>query len=260
MRQRGRYRFGRRYEKYRRSNAPSSKSDVVESLLALGDVARNNQLGEAKAALAKARVFIDKFNLTQFEARYQQLMAKAAAFERGEKVERDDASQSRSSGRTGYGYSREDPFHAWQQRWEDLRRKARERARQHGQSASDRARRRYSSYTEEERQKTREEAQRQRRAWERERREARYKATRERHEAKRAQREEAKKAYTRPKKAAHIEWLWTKSYSPKRGKAGERWKAYVGTKTIEEMLAKGGRWSDVKWNITHGLMRVENTH
>lgn len=256
MRQRGRYRFGRRYEKYRRSNAPSSKSDVVESLLALGDVARNNQLGEAKAALAKARVFIDKFNLMQFEARYQQLMAKAAAFERGEKVERDDASQSRSSGRTGYGYSREDPFHAWQQRWEDLRRKARERARQHGQSASDRARRRYSSYTEEERQKTREQAQAFRDAKRRERRK-RYREDRSRQkDEKAAKRAEAKKAYTRPKKTAKIEWLWQHSYSPKRGKAGERWKAYVGAKTIEEMLAKGGRWSDVKWNVTHGLMKV----
>lgn len=250
MRSRGRYRYGRRYDRYRRmKNAPSSKSDVVESLLALGDVARNNQVGEAKLALAKARVFIDKFNLTQFEARYQQLMAKVAAFERGEKVERDDASQSRSR-----QYSQE----WWRQQWEARKRRT------HSSSGYSRS----SDYTQQERERTRraaeqarEEARRRReqarRDYKRTTREARYKATRERYEAKRAQRESAKKAYTRPKKAATIVWLWEKAYSPKRGKAGERWKAYVGAKTIEEMLAKGGRWSDVKWNVTHGLMRVE---
>lgn len=246
MRSRGRYRFGGRYAKYRRSNAPSSKGDVVESLLALGDVARNNQLGEAKAALAKARVFIDKFNLTQFETRYQQLMAKATAFERGEKVERDDTSQSRS-GRTGYGHSREDPFRAWQQRWEDLRRKAQSR-----RSASEQARRRYSSYTQEERAQTRRSADEFRE--ERRRRHAQGKS--QRRAEKKARQADAKKAYTRPSKDATIEWLWKKAYSPKRGKAGERWNAYYGAKTVGEMLDRGGKRSDIKWNVIHGLMRI----
>lgn len=238
-------------------NAPSSKSDVVESLLALGDVARNNQLGEAKAALAKARVFIDKFNLTHFEARYQQLMAKAAAFERGEKVERDDASQSRS-GRTGYGHSREDPFSGWQGRWQDFKRRA------YSSSGYSRS----SDYTRDEREQTRraaeqarEEARRRReqarREYERAKRDARYDATRRQREEKKARQAEEKKAYIRPPKPAKIEWLWQHGYSPKRGKAGERWKAYVGAKTVGEMLEKGGKWSDVKWNVTHGLMRVE---
>ena len=75
-------------------------------------------------------------------------------------------------------------------------------------------------------------------------------------EEKKAQQARANKTYTRPRKSAHIEWLWTKTWSPKRGKAGERWKAYYGAATVEEMLAKGGRWSDVKWNVTHNLMRI----
>jgi len=240
-------------------NAPSSKSGVVESLLALGDVARNNQLGEVKAALAKARVFIDKFNLTQFEARYQQLIEKLAKFERGEKVERDETHQSR----THQPFTRE-----W---WaEELRRRARERA----SARADRDRRAQQEYAshggqsgyeyyrrkQEEREQSRRAARTFRQEQRRAHQQARAQDRAQREKEKQTKYAEAKATYTRPKTTARIEWVWKRSYSPKRGKAGSRWEAYYGAKTIEEMLAKGGRWSDVKWNVTHGLMRVNTVN
>lgn len=203
----------------------SSKADIVESLLRLGDIARNEQVGEVQTALGKAKMLIDKYGLIQFDGRYQQLVEKVAAFMRGERVHRDEEpgrqQHQQSSGRTddpfgGYSYSRRAREQAWRREKEahrDARRDARRRAKA--------------------------EARAQRKA------------------EQRTQRAEAKRDYHRPRKSDRIVWLWKLPYSPKRGKAGERWKAYYPAETIGEMLDRGGRWSDVKWNIQHGYMRVE---
>lgn len=224
-------------------NAPSSKSDIVESLLRLGDVARNSQVGEVKVALEKAKAFIDKFSLTQFNARYQQLVEKLTRFERGEKVERDDAgSQSRSQSSAG------------QEWWQSYQQRRHERQQQRQKEKAEK----YRQWYEQQQQwyKRQQEQSRARRDYARTAQEARNRSKRQRREEAKAQQHKEKKTYTRPRKSAGIEWLWTKAWSPKRGKAGERWKAYYGAATVEEMLAKGGRWSDVKWNVTHNLMRI----
>jgi len=232
-------------------NAPSSKSELVESLLRLGDIARNNQVGEVTVALDKAKQLIDKYGLSYLQPTYQKLVDKVAAFQRGEKVERDDESQSSH---------RRSTSDSWQSRaWQDAKRRT------YSSSGYSRS----SGYTKQEREQTRKTADDIRRERARAKRDARERwkdehkrKRRERREQEKAQARAQKKAsaagYKRPKKSTHIEWLWTKTWSPKRGKAGERWKAYYGAATIEEMLAKGGRWSDVKWNITHNLMRIKD--
>jgi len=195
-----------RRRRYRR-NAPSSKAAIVESLLRLGDIARNNQIGEVTTALDKAKLLIDKYGLTSLLPTYHRLVEKVAAFHRGERVERDDTAQSSQQ----------------RQQYQDHRKEQRRRQKED----------RYRQWYEHQRQRT---------------------AGRAHAKASRATKEKA--PYTRPKKSAQIEWLWTKTWSPKRGKAGERWKAYVGAATVEELLARGGRWSDVKWNVQHHLMKL----
>ncbi|NRH21553.1 hypothetical protein HOO68_05940 [Candidatus Gracilibacteria bacterium] len=227
----------------RRRNPPSSKADVVEALLRLGDVARNSQIGEVQTALGKAKLLIDKYGLIQFDGRYQQLVEKMAAHLRGEKVERDDTgSQQQRRQSSHQSYHRETGG-----TWQDHTRRG---------------------YTQEEREQTaraarqaRQERRRRQEAAEdhyRRERAARKKARRDAVRAqKKAQQAETKRRYVRPSRVARIVWLWTlKDRVPKRGKAGERWKAYYGAETVEEMLARGGKWSDVRYNVLHGYMNV----
>jgi len=200
----------------------SSKSSLVESLLRLGDIARNSHVGEVQVALGKAKLFIDKYGLIQFDGRYQQMVEKLAAFLRGEKVTREDEPQQEQtrSSRTSW----------WEAR-EEMIRKAREQRKA------------------ERRQRTQE-----RRARKREER-ARTRATAGAGVGAKASGEHP--SYTRPHIDYEIIWLWKLASVPKRGKAGERWKAYYPAKTIREFLQRGGRWSDVKWNIQHGYMRAD---
>jgi hypothetical protein len=44
--------------------------------------------------------------------------------------------------------------------------------------------------------------------------------------------------------------------NPKRGAAGERYEAYMKTTNVKDFLAAGGTYSDIAWNIGHGLMVV----
>jgi len=204
----------------RRSHNPdgTAKAVIVERLLARGDVARGSQIGEASMMLAKALEFIEKYGLQQFLPRYKQLVEKLEKAQRGEPVERDDVAESATR---HHGTT-------WQSQW-------------------------------------RQQQQAWKKQWQRRRQEARYAAyatarqqRREQREAAKEQRRQARQTtYMKPGLSDRIEWLWTTSNSPKRGKAGERWKAYYGAETIHEMLERGGRWSDVKWNIMHQLMRVK---
>ena len=202
----------------------SSKADLVESLLRLGDIARNNAVGEVQAALGKAKLLMEKYGLMQFDGRYQQLVEKMAAFLRGEKVdatkEEPKSRQQQESRYDQYGHgakSRYEQAHA--------RRRAREATRD---------------------------------AYKKARKEARYARTAQRRAERKAQRAEAKKAYTHPRPSDRVVWLWTLVFSiPRRGAAGVRWKKYYGSKTIAEMISRGATRGDIKKNIIHGYMKTE---
>lgn len=199
----------------RRNPAASSKADIIESLLRLGDVDRNNQLGEARTALEKAAVLIDKYNVTWLKDRQRSLMAKLERKERGEPEPKEEKKQEQES--SSYG---DDWFRRWQ---ETMRQRKEYKARQ-------RASRRYEA------------------------RERRRQRTAER----KRQKAEKSRDYVKPSRYDEIIWLWSyQSISPKKGKAGERWKAYFGSKTIQEMLDRGGKWSDVKYNILKGFMSTK---
>lgn len=238
----------RQRRQHYRLNAPgsSSKADIVESLLKLGDVARNEHVGEVQIALGKAKLFIDKFQLIQFDGRYQQLVEKLAAHLRGEKVTRDEEPSARASSSSSSSSSSRSSSSSQEDFWSRSRRHAQEdatrrwkeyvkaqeakkagghagadagydpfgwRRSRRRQSANDRARRRYGA-------------------------------------------DGSTTSYHRPSRYDGIEWLWKLASCPKRGKAGERWKAYYGAKTVQEMLDKGGKWSDIKYNIQHGYMKT----
>lgn len=53
--------------------------------------------------------------------------------------------------------------------------------------------------------------------------------------------------------------VWLVKYNPKRksSAAGKRWEAYYGADTVAEFLRRGGRQSDIKYNINKGYMKVE---
>ena len=200
----------------------SSKADLVESLLRLGDIARNNAVGEVQAALGKAKLLMEKYGLMQFDGRYQQLVEKMAAFLRGERVDptKEEPKQQQSKSSSSY--------EEW---W-----KKTDRAR------ADRA----ACYRAE------------RDARKRARKEARYARTAQRRAEKKAARAEAKKAYTHPRPADRIIWLWTLKFTkPRRGAAGVRWEKYYGATTIAEMISRGATRGDIKKNIIHGYMRTE---
>lgn len=232
-----------RRQRYKK-NAPgsSSKANIVESLLNLGDVARNQHVGEVQIALGKAKLFIDKFGLIQYDGRYQQLVEKLAAHLRGEKVQRDDqntsARSSSSAGSSASGRSGgEESF------WE--------RSKRHAQEDAARRWRDYANAQQRRGQEQKDfDAETERRRQERRGSRANKRA-RQRYDGS-----NDTKSYHRPSRYDGIEWLWKLTTCPKRGKAGERWKAYYGAKTVQELLDKGGKWSDVKYNITHGYMKT----
>lgn len=235
----------RRRQRYK-LNAPgsSSKANIVESLLNLGDVARNQHVGEVQIALGKAKLFIDKFGLIQYDGRYQQLVEKLAAHLRGEKVQRDDQNTSaRSSSSSSAGSSTSGRSGGAESFWERSKRQAQEDAA-----------RRWRDYV-----KQQEEAKKaggtgyDPYGW----RASRRRGSRSNERARqRYDGSNDTKSYHRPSRYDGIEWLWKLTTCPKRGKAGERWKAYYGAKTVQELLDKGGKWSDVKYNITHGYMKT----
>ena len=200
----------------------SSKADLVESLLRLGDIARNNAVGEVQAALGKAKLLMEKYGLMQFDGRYQQLVEKMAAFLRGEKVDATKEEPKSSSSSSHESYSE------W---WKKTDQKRRERSARYN---ADRDARKKA------------------------RKEERYRKTAERKAARKAERAEARKAYTKPRSTDYIIWLWTLVFSiPRRGAAGIRWKKYYGSKTIAEMIDRGATRGDIKKNIIHGYMRTE---
>lgn len=199
----------------------SSKENLVESLLRLGDIARNSHVGEVQVALGKAKLFIDKYGLMQFDGRYQQMVEKLAAFLRGEKVTREEEPK------------REDPFAGFGAGFDPFARHKREQERRRQREA---ARGAYRQARQQRAERQREEKRQQR-------------------QSQRAARPDAP-IYHRPRVDDEIIWLWTLQFVPKRGKAGERWKAYYPAKTVREFLKCGGRWSDVKWNIQHGYMKI----
>mgnify|MGYP001586071975 CR=1 FL=1 len=198
---------------------PSSKADLIESLLRLGDITRNNAVGEVQVALGKAKLLMEKYGLLQFDGRYQQLVEKMAAFLRGEKVEatkEEPKAKPRSS------------YEDWWKKTDRARadRAARERAAKdaHKQAQKD----------------------------------ARSARTAQRKAARKATRAEARKAYVKPHPTDRVMWLWTLTHStPRRGAAGVRWKKYYGATTIADMIARGATRGDIKKNIIHGYMRTE---
>ena len=107
----------------RRSNP--DYSNIVDGLLRLGDVTRNNQLGEARSALEKAKALIAKFQLTRFTETLAKRFAALERAERGEKVERDETRSEHAQ------HQQHDAYDAWarqraqeraqreQQRWKD---------------------------------------------------------------------------------------------------------------------------------------------
>jgi len=196
----------------------SSKSDLIESLLRLGDIARNNAVGEVQVALGKAKLLMEKYGLMQFDGRYQQLVEKLAAFLRGEKVES----------------TREEP-------------------KQHGPHAEHRDYERYGGYgSYHQYSQARKAQQKATRKAERAQRTAQRKAERK------AKRREAKKAYVHPRPADWVVWLWTLKFTvPRRGAAGRRWEKYYGAKTVAEMMDRGATRGDIKKNIIYGYMTTE---
>lgn len=202
----------------------SSKADLIESLLRLGDIARNNQVGEVQAALGKAKLLMEKYGLVQFDGRYQQLVEKVAAFLRGEKVDATKEEQRKQD-------HKQREYETYSEWWKK----------------TDQARRdRSSRYTAD------------RDARKKARKEERYRQTAARRAERKAKRAEAKKAYTHPLRADRVIWLWTLKYTkPRRGTAGQRWEKYYGATTIAEMLERGATRGDIKKNIIHGYMRTE---
>jgi len=212
--------------RYRR-NPDSNKARILDALLAKGDIARNDAPGEVRMVLDKAAEFIQKYALQQYATRLQQLNDKLQAYLRGERVERDDHASTASS---QYGSTRDRGSYAdWSQRWRWYREK------RHGQRTHDAEyKKRRKAYWD---------------AWAKTRE---GRADEPKQEAPKA----ARAPYHKPRLDDTIIWVWTLTRSPKRGKAGDRWAAYYGAKTVREMLERGGRWSDVKWNITHNLMKI----
>ena len=198
--------------------------DVIQSLLRLGDVSRNNQLGEVRAALAKAEALITKYSLSTHANLLHQMKEKLLRHERGEKVDETHHSQQRSSGASGSRYSH---YQEW------MRRKAARKA------AEKEAKR-----------KTREELRKRRR-------EAK-KAERAERKAK------LKAAYAPDGKRVRfymsdrIEWLIT--YNPRsRGKTRLRFQQVVNAQTVGEFFERGGLKRDLKKFILEGYIKVHKT-
>lgn len=91
---------------------------------------------------------------------------------------------------------------------------------------------------------------------------ARYQRQQQQQYAGRARQEGAhertrtRRSYGRYTRSDTIEWLVTRNPKRKTSAAGKRWDAYYGAKTVGEFMEKGGRTSDLKYNITHGFMKV----
>ena len=216
---------------------------VIESLLRLGDVSRNNQLGEVRAALAKAEMLIKKYHASAHANLLHQLQEKLLRHERGEKVSEQRTADFRAS-HTGPHPSNDAEEQAW---------RAWKRAHWGSDFRTDPA-------TEAKiKRKWKEKAAR---AAYRARRKAERATFRKAERAKR--KEKARAAYAPDGKRVRfymhdrIEWLVT--FNPRtRGKARLRFQQVVNAQTVGEFFDRGGLKRDLRHYIIHGYIKVHKT-
>ena len=116
--------------------------NIIRSLLRLGDVSRNTQLGEVEAALEKAHALITKYNLSAFMAEYDRMLEKLQRFKRGEHVEAThtgSGSQQRSSYSSTRRQEREEAYKQWYQEWKRRKEEEFKRRWSGGSQTDDRA-------------------------------------------------------------------------------------------------------------------------
>lgn len=196
-------------------------NNIVYSLLRLGDVSKNNQVGEVEAALDKAKALIEKFNLSHHMSMLNTLYAKLEKFKRGEKV--DETAHQGQSSSSSSSNSQGSAWDEWWKRWHDAEYRRRQQRQQ------DRRRSRY---------------------------ERQYGAHEQTKKSRASGGTSGRSSRGRYKRSDKIEWLV--KHNPKRrtSAAGKRWEAYYGAATVGEFLEKGGRMSDIKYNVAHHFMRV----
>lgn len=204
---------------------------MVQSLLRLGDVSRNSQLGEVETALEKARALIEKYGLSSFTTEYDRMLDKLQRFKRGEHV--DATHTSSGSGRQ-------------------------QRSQSHGQTRREERAEAYRQWYEEWKRRKEEEFKRRWRGRTSDQEdEARRKRKAEGRSARAAARREARKTWIKPPYDAHIKWTyahWVGKYDqfPPRGFGGksgwQRYEAAVKAQvtTVRDAYRAGVKWRDLR--------------
>lgn len=203
---------------------------MVQSLLRLGDVSRNSQLGEVEAALEKARALIEKYGLSSLTTEYDRMLDKLQRFKRGEHVEATHTSSGRqqrqqSSHSQTRQQERADGYRRWYEEWKKRTEEAfKQRWRGRTSDQED---------------------------------EARRKRKAEGRSARTAARREARKAWVKPPYDAQIKWTyahWVGQYDrfPPRGFGGKMgWQRYeaavkANATTVRDAYHAGVKWRDLR--------------
>lgn len=218
----------RRSRRYRQN---PNWAGMVQSLLRLGDVSRNSQLGEVEAALEKARALIEKYGLSSLTTEYDRMLDKLQRFKRGEHVEathtdsRGSQQRQQSSSGSTRRKEQEEAYRQWYQEWKQ--RQEEEFTRWSGG-------------------RTREQED-----------EARRKRKADSRSARTAARREARKAWVKPPYDAQIKWTyahWVGQYDrfPPRGFGGKMgWQRYeaavkANATTVRDAYHAGVKWRDLR--------------
>ena len=232
----------RRSRRYRQN---PNWAGMVQSLLRLGDVSRNSQLGEVEAALEKARALIEKYGLSSFATEYDRMLDKLQRFKRGEHVEATHTSSGRqqrqqsSSGSTRRK-EQEEAYRQWYQEWKRRKEAYRQWYQEWKRRKEEEFTRRWSGG------RTREQED-----------EARRKRKADSRSARTAARREARKAWVKPPYDVQIKWTyahWVGQYDrfPPRGFGGKMgWQRYeaavkANATTVRDAYHAGVKWRDLR--------------